>query len=570
MKKIIVRTLLSTILATSALSTSVVIAPESSQAVSQNIFKKIRKDLGKAGKGIRKELKKGPLKQILPVVGTILIANGIADGSPAAIIFGAALIAAPQTFQQDMARKYGREMQYSGCTNCGNKRIVLQPGQTITSEREKAIRAEIKEDIKDVQRALAKFGYYTSKIDGDYGKGSRRAARKFQAKIGTSQTGILNAEERYLLFTEAAELGYVRAERELQYEPKVIPAVLTETEPKAPVIVTPTIAEFRLAKSQFSKFAKDFLQSGDQSIVNSAELLPDGRIKLQILDELTNQSTELTGTIAGIELAPHRVSDLWIRVTYEDDQTAEPINLNTRDDFDTAEEASAWMKKADTKIRVLAELTEVPMKKEEEEILVAETPDKKPSTVKIAVTNDDLPKVKVSDDTDEIKIADKPLNTGPKIAQPEDKDIEVAKIAEGTIGEEKPKSIALNPPEPKAPVIPEPTTISVNAPEELATCRQNLFVNFDFPVEDELVSHFIITPPEGSVWFDRGDTTSNIIGECVQGTYKYEYVSITKGQSDADWKDTKFTGEFQIASNAESCSIDLDDPTGSAGVRCFQ
>lgn len=544
MKKIIASTLLSTILATSALSTSVIVVPESSSAMSQNILKKIGKDLRKAGKGIRKEFKKGPLKHILPVVGTILIANGIADGSPAAIIFGAALVAAPQTFQQDMAKKYGREMQYSGCTSCGNKRVVLRPGQTITSEREKAIRAEVKEDIKDVQRALAKFGFYTSKIDGDYGSGSRRAAKKFQAKIGTSQTGILNAEERYLLFTQAAELGYIREARALQYDAKVIPAVIKQQEmkKKAPIIVTPTIAEFRLAKSQFDKFSKNFLQGGDQSVVKRAELLPDGRVKLHIEDELLNNSTELIGTVAGIDLAPHRVSDLWIRVTYEDEKTNEAINLNTRDNFDTVEQAAAWMNKAKSKLDILAELTEVEGVKSKDDVLIV-----------------DKPKIKTSSATDNIEIAGKkPEDKAPKIAT--EATIEIAKI-DTSVDVVK---------EPKLEDIREPTAISVSTPREAQVCQQNLFVNFDFPVEDENVSHFIITPPAGAVWFDRGDTTSNIMGECVQGTYKYEYVSISKGKTAKEWSDNKFSGEFQIASNAESCSISLDDPTGSAGIRCFQ
>ncbi|MEP3199076.1 MAG: peptidoglycan-binding domain-containing protein [Lentilitoribacter sp.] len=571
MKKIIARTLLSTILATSALSTSVVVMPESSPAMSQNIFKKIGKDLRKARKGIQREFKKGPLKQILPVVGTILIANGIADGSPAAIIFGAALVAAPQTFQKDMARKYSREMQYSGCTSCGNKRVVLRPGQKITSEREKAIRAEVKEDIKDVQRALAKFGYYTSKIDGDYGPGSRRAAKKFQAGIGTGQTGILNAEERYLLFTQAAELGYVREARDLQYSAKVIPAVVQQPEmvKKAPVIVTPTIAEFRLAKSQFDKFSKDFLQGGDQSTVKSAELLPDGRIKLQVEDDLSGKTTELVGTVAGIDLAPHRVSDLWIRVTYEDDKITQAINLNTRDDFDTLDEASAWMSKAKSKLGILAELTEVEDVKPKDDVLIADAPKAAEEPIKIAGKEPQTPKIKTPSETENIEIAEvKPDNKQPKIAteptikiaKPEDQTTEIAKVDTSTI--------AVN--EPKIEPVPEPTTISVTTPQEAQICQQNLFVNFDFPVDDENISHFIITPPEGAVWYDRGDTTSNILGQCVQGTYKYEYVSITKGKTAKDWKDNKFTGEFQIASNAESCSISLDDPTGSAGIRCFQ
>lgn len=571
MKKVIARTLLSTILATSALSTSVIVMPESSPAASQNIFKKIGKDLRKARKGIQREIKKGPLKQILPVVGTILIANGIADGSPAAIIFGAALVAAPQTFQKDMARKYSREMQYSGCTSCGNKRVVLRPGQKITSEREKAIRAEVKEDIKDVQRALAKFGYYTSKIDGDYGPGSRRAAKKFQAGIGTGQTGILNAEERYLLFTQAAELGYVREVRDLQYSAKVIPAVIQQPEmvKKAPVIVTPTIAEFRLAKSQFDKFSKDFLQGGDQSTVKSAELLPDGRVKLQIDDDLSGKTTELIGTVAGIDLAPHRVSDLWIRVTYEDDKITQAINLNTRDDFDTADEASAWMNKAKSKLGILAELTEVEDVKPKDDVLIADAPKTAEEPIKIAGKEPQTLMIKTPSETDNIEIAEvKPDNKQPKIAteptikivQPDDQTNVIAKVDTS--------NVAVN--EPKIEPIPEPTTISVTTPQEAQICQQNLFVNFDFPVDDENISHFIITPPDGAVWFDRGDTTSNIMGQCVQGTYKYEYVSITKGKTAKDWKDSKFTGEFQIASNAESCSISLDDPTGSAGISCFQ
>lgn len=562
MKKIIAHTLLCTILATSALSTSVVIAPDFSPAISANIFQKIGKDLRKAGKGIRKEIKKGPLKKILPIVGTILIANGIADGSPAAIIFGAALIAAPQTFQKDMAKKYGKEMQYSGCTSCGNKRVVLQPGQKITTERERAIKAQVRDDIKDVQKALAKLEFYTSKIDGDYGPGSRRAAKKYQAQIGTSQTGILNAEERYLLFTQAAEQGYVRETRELQYEAKVVPASFQawEVEPKTPVIVTPTIAEFRLAKSQFTKFSKEYLESGDQSIVSGAELLPDGKIKIQIRDDLTGKSTELIGTIAAIDVAPHQVSDLWIRVTYSDDETDASVNLNTRDDFDTIDDASKWMNKAKSKIGILAQLTEVEDQIDNDDTLIADKPAEETTPIKIADAGTDHPKINA---TEKIIADDGPKiagNPAVKIAKTEIIDAGIVDVEEELIPEIELAKVGLE----------VPSTITVSAPHELETCRQSLFVDFDFPVSDKEVSHFSITPPDGAVWFDQGDTTSHIIGQCVQGTYSYEYVSIKKGKTDKDWKDAKFTGQFQIASNSESCSINLDDPTGSAGVHCFQ
>lgn len=44
-------------------------------------------------------------------------------------------------------------------------------------------------EVKEVQRRLKEWGYYTGAVDGIYGSGTREAVRKFQQKNGLTADG---------------------------------------------------------------------------------------------------------------------------------------------------------------------------------------------------------------------------------------------------------------------------------------------------------------------------------------------------------------------------------------------
>ena len=56
------------------------------------------------------------------------------------------------------------------------------------------------EQLASDQAALAELGYYTMRIDGKSGPGTRRAIRGFQSDNGYPETGRLTGEQRNLLF----------------------------------------------------------------------------------------------------------------------------------------------------------------------------------------------------------------------------------------------------------------------------------------------------------------------------------------------------------------------------------
>ena len=56
------------------------------------------------------------------------------------------------------------------------------------------------EMVRVLQAALAELGYYTGKIDGDFGTGTRNAVISFQYKNGLSQTGAADGALQQLLF----------------------------------------------------------------------------------------------------------------------------------------------------------------------------------------------------------------------------------------------------------------------------------------------------------------------------------------------------------------------------------
>jgi hypothetical protein len=101
-------------------------------------------------------------------------------------------------------------------------------------------------------------------------------------------------------------------------------------------------------------------------------------------------------------------------------------------------------------------------------------------------------------------------------------------------------------------------------------CSQELYVSFNFPQGETPISHYNITPPENTLMTDNGDSTAFFIGSCVQGQYAFKYVYVEKNTSAKSWKHHVREGTFQIASlDAGQCEVDLNTPTGSAGLKCF-
>lgn len=58
------------------------------------------------------------------------------------------------------------------------------------------------DDVKVLQQRLAELGYYTKKIDGDYGSGVVAAVKTFQSRNGLEQNGEANAETLAILFSD--------------------------------------------------------------------------------------------------------------------------------------------------------------------------------------------------------------------------------------------------------------------------------------------------------------------------------------------------------------------------------
>ncbi len=58
--------------------------------------------------------------------------------------------------------------------------------------------------VKKLQTRLFELGYYTKKIDGDYGSSTQTAVKAFQKKAGLSQTGKADQNTQLLLFAQNA------------------------------------------------------------------------------------------------------------------------------------------------------------------------------------------------------------------------------------------------------------------------------------------------------------------------------------------------------------------------------
>ncbi len=72
--------------------------------------------------------------------------------------------------------------------------IVPQPTYPVLSRGSKG------DAVKTLQARLAELGFYTKKIDGDYGSGTVSAVKAFQKKAGLSQTGKADQNTQLLMF----------------------------------------------------------------------------------------------------------------------------------------------------------------------------------------------------------------------------------------------------------------------------------------------------------------------------------------------------------------------------------
>ena len=60
------------------------------------------------------------------------------------------------------------------------------------------------EQVKKLQQRLAELGFYTGKVDGDYGKGTRQAVTVFQSQHGLDADGIAGEKTLKLLYSNEA------------------------------------------------------------------------------------------------------------------------------------------------------------------------------------------------------------------------------------------------------------------------------------------------------------------------------------------------------------------------------
>lgn len=569
----------------------------------KNFSRKLKKGIRKTRKKVSRTIKKGGNKKVLQLVGAGLAVYGISKGSRGAAILGVTLAAAPRIFTKDIAKSYGRELNWSGCTRCNKKRIVSSPGRKISKKQRSEFSKRVKDDVKDIQSALKTLGLYSLKVDGDYGRGSRKAVRAFQKSINVAETGYLNAEQRYLLFKKADEKGYTRVASLNNFgESKPVEAVATNTQANEitqkpqKVHTGPVIAQFRLASSQFNKFTEDFLKTGSQAIVTDAEMLPDGTIKLELFDQYTNKKNTIVGSLTNIEVAAHDLSESWIQFSYKESHSAKPTILNTRDDFSSVELATSWKNKADQHLDILAKL--VGVEQNAPKTLIASNAQGRvviSEEVSPTKTETSTPKVEAANteesvvESGRVVIAEAKEESTRLAINDQPKEVEAEPIQKTELSEDAPLAVIEEAPDSVQSEVAVSTTGQEEAPQEVAeivnasldplasfnnsaieeSCRQDLYVSFSFPNGENPINHFNITPPDGTIMMDNGDTTAYFTGSCVQGNYDFSYVHIKEAQKQKDWKHFKREGTFQIASNNEQCAIDLNTPDGSASIQCY-
>ena len=61
------------------------------------------------------------------------------------------------------------------------------------------------QEVKDLQTRLSALGFYSGKIDGEFGPGTKEAVTAFQKANGLEADGIVGEETRELLFSVNAK-----------------------------------------------------------------------------------------------------------------------------------------------------------------------------------------------------------------------------------------------------------------------------------------------------------------------------------------------------------------------------
>lgn len=516
---------------------------------------KVKKSVKGVKKGVGKALhgKNGGLGKALTIVGAGAIGAGLITGKAGPVIIGLGLVAAPIVFRDEMERKYGREQSWAGCLTCGKKRVLVQPGRSISNAEQRATLARIKEDVKDTQRALKTLGYYKKGIDGDFGRGSRLAAQQFQQSINVTPTGTLTASERAQLFKLAGDQGF---------EPKsdIVLASLrpvTQLPAKAMAPVQTTVAaaaivsslkNYKLAESQVSKFGEDVLMFGGLSEVQSVELRPDGLLEISL-----KPSAGVGPVVGGVEtitVAPHELSDEWALVTMDASDLDEEVILNTVDSFASGDEALGWIAGAQKKIALLEKLTE------------RNTPEA-PKTLMVEAPAADEP---ASSDEETV------VAQAPSAGAAEKATIEAVAVEPKSDGSAvTPVTDVAQTDDVDEAVTPDETVEVAQADTSASErqCLNSLYVSFRFPEGFERVNHYNITTPESAFMTDNGDGTGYLTGSCIQGEYGYKYVVVNHDEAKKTYSSTAYEGSFEIASLAGNCEINLNDPTQSASMSCY-
>lgn len=492
----------------------------------KKVGKQIKKDFGKAGKGLSKNVKKGlgsNAGRIVTGVAVGALVGAATDSAGAGILAGALVVAAPEVFRTDFSRTYKQDLIWSAQPRSYRKTVVVAPGRQVSEERRRQITEDVRNDVMDLQRALKQLGYYDKSIDGDFGKGSRAAVRDFQTALGAPATGTLTAGQRAELFRQAGAAGLVRSSAFAA--PAVAATAITATGSDTPAS-GPAIAEYSLAKSQFTGLSNDYLAAGPLSAVKGTDMLPDGTISLELQNDQGILS-QATGRVTGIYADVHPVSPMWARVFYRAPGAAEPAILNTRDDFASENEAAEWIRKVNDRVALLAKLTGDEANADAGTTVAASPAPEKPAGSEAQASGG-------------TEIAAQPDG---RIVIPSSP-VEVAANNAGT------------------------GTVSDVSPGADA-CRQNIYVSFHVPEGDDPINHYNIVPPEGTIMMDNGDMTAYFTGNCVQGRYKFSYVHVSEGKKTEDWKHIKRDGEFEIASTAGQCAVNLNTPDGSAELSCY-
>ena len=541
---------LATCLTPSATLVAVSVSQEAEANSLRKLGNKFKRDMGKTGKALGIKQNKNRKGSLGGSILTGVVVGGVVglatDSVAAGILTGVVVAGASEAFKNDLYKSHGNDMAWSGSTTSNRRNIVASPGRTVSDAERRATNARIKEDVKDVQRALAALGLYRKGIDGDFGPGSRAAVKEFQRSLGEPETGYLTAEQRHRLFIQAEQAGYTRTAvlNQIDESQAVRIPVAAAGAAAVAATTTPAIAEYRLAKSQFDSFGQEHLMAGELSAVSGASMEPDGSIVLATQDASGNASDELTGRITQLEAKPHDLSDQWVRVTFQPEGDATPVVLNTRDDFTSPQEASEWLSKFNSRAKLIARLTgDDGVQPQQSGTVIADAGQ--------PAAQDNLSKDN--------------LSTGSiEQAQPSDGSASADEDGRIVVADAKPVAPA---PQPVAAGGQQGNTLS-GFDEEVAVCQQGMYLSFKFPDGDEPVSHYNIVTPNGTRLAHNGNSTSYVDGSCAVGEYQYSYVTIDKSNGQ-DWKHFKREGTFSIAGNAEACDIALNDPNGSAQVSCF-